>query len=459
MKLECLKNIRMDIPIEIKTLMWKLLDAGYKAHIIGGAVRDWLLGIKPHDYDIFTNATGEQILYVFPAGNVIGGKERQAKILTVIVKGTEISQYRSSGDRTQTGISLIEHQGTCDFNMNAIAVNVKGKIVDNIISDRGIFDIYNKQISFVGEAYERIKEDPLRLLRAIRFIAKYNLKFALIGDMEEVKISNLDGLPPERIHDELIKIMQYDNALELLHEYKFLNKIYPELYHPNNFEDGGEHHDEPPFEHMMLSFKEACKITTDYRIKVAATLHDIGKGDTREEKPDGGCSFHGHDSTGAEITQKILTRMKFSNDDIDFITFLVKKHMFGYMTEIKDKTYVKFYAELESKGVSIYDFLMVVYCDRQANLKKPKFLFGDFCRSSNERFLLYHYNRIKGRSIPFTIKGLKIGGKDLMGVGLKPGPLIGQMLKQIYDLVVEGDLKNSREELMHYIKSNKSVEE
>lgn len=442
---------RMEIPIEIKSLMKRLLDAGYPPYIIGGAVRDWRLGIEPHDYDIFSKATGKQILKVFPKGKVIGSEERQKKILTVVVENTEISQFRKSGDRTQTGNSLEEHQATCDFYMNAIAVDINGEMVNNNISQQGIKDISKGYVNFVGDADERIEEDPLRLLRFIKFLAKY--KFDSTDGYHVLKNTIEWSVAPERIRDEWIKIMQYDNGLKLLHEYGFLKEIVPELYHKNHFEYGGEYHAETPFEHMMLSFKQACKITTDYRIKIAATLHDIGKGDTREEDGPGNIHFYSHQKIGAEIVKKILKRLVFTNADIDFISSLVRWHMFGYMTEILDKTYVKFYAGLKSKGISIYDFLMVVYCDRQANLKKQNFLFGDFCKSSNEKWLLYHYNRIKSKAIPFSIKGLAISGKDLIeGVGLKPGPVIGQTLKKIYDLVLEGELKNSREELMHYIK-------
>jgi len=443
----------MKIPTNIKELMQKLIDEGFEAYIVGGAVRDYLLGIEPHDYDLFSNATGEDILKIFPNGNILGGEERQKKILTVIVDGVEISQFRKSGDRTETGTTLVDHQWTCDFYINALAIDINSQFCgDATIQSCGIRDINRRALRFVGSAEERIEEDKLRILRGLRFMLKYKLS----PDSDTYRYltnTSLADLPVERIREEFIKLLEYKESIKLLHDYGILKQIVLELYHPNHFESGGEHHDETPFEHMIGAFKHSCVITTDYRIKIATLLHDIGKGETREEKTDGGYSFHDHDNIGAEIAERILTRLKFSKDDITFITTLIKRHMFGYMDDIQDKTYVKFYAELESKGISIYDYLMVVYCDRQANLKKIRDKFGDFCKMSNEKFLLYHYNRIKSKNYPFSIKDLQISGKDLLELGMKPGPKIGETLREIYDLVMEGELKNARPELLYYIKT------
>jgi tRNA nucleotidyltransferase (CCA-adding enzyme) len=440
------------IPIKIKSIMQKLIDNNFECYIIGGAVRDYLLGLEPHDYDLFTNANGKDIKKLFPNGIIIGGAERQKKILTVIVDGVEVSQFRKSGDRTLTGADLITHQYTCDFYINALAIDINGEFSgDTLILQNGLDDIRHKLLRFVGDPESRVKEDKLRILRGIRFMLKYNLN----PSIETSKIINrtfLTNLPIERISKEFVKLLEFKDSIKILHQYNLLKQILPELYHENHFKDGGSHHNETPFEHMCEAFKQACRITTDYRIRLAALLHDISKGDVREEDGDN-IHFYQHETKGYEITKQILERLKFSNDDITFISTIVKKHMFGYLETIQDKTYVKFYAELESKNISIYDFLMVVYCDRQANLKKPRDSFGDFCKKSNEKYLLYHYNRIKSKHYPFTIKDLEINGKDLINLGIKPGLEIGNHLRKIYDLVLEGELKNSRPELMYYLKT------
>ena len=158
------------IPDKIKGMMQVLLQNGYEAYIVGGAIRDYYFGVKPKDYDIFTNATGKQILEMFPEGKIIGGEERQEKRLTVVVHGVEISQYRKNGDRTKTGNTLSEHQATCDFTINSIAMDVEGNIIDPY---RGTKHIEIKKLMFVGIPQERVDEDTLRLLRGIRFAARY----------------------------------------------------------------------------------------------------------------------------------------------------------------------------------------------------------------------------------------------------------------------------------------------
>ena len=146
--------------------MKKLLDAGFEAFLVGGAVRDIVLGYIPKDYDVFTNASGDEILKVFPEGRVIGNEERQKKILTVVVGDVEVSRYRGNGDRTEYGESLEEHTKTCDFTINSIAMTINGNLVDY---QGGMLDIKNNIIRAVGNPHTRFQEDLLRVLRLVRF--------------------------------------------------------------------------------------------------------------------------------------------------------------------------------------------------------------------------------------------------------------------------------------------------
>ena len=268
-----MKKGKKMITIKVKKLMQKLLDNGFEAYIVGGAVRDYFMRLTPKDYDIFTNATGEEILKIFPNGNVIGGEERQEKILTVIVDGIEISQYRSNGDRTETGSSLKEHLATCDFSINSIAMDINEKIIDE---HNGIDDIYSKKLKFVNNPLDRIKEDPLRILRGIRFWTKYRgLTFEDIHVVLE-NIDLLDTLPTERIREEFMKIIKYPDGITSLWCDDIIYKIFPELKDVVDMK-GGDHHDETVNQHMGNNYKEACKITDNTLLKLACFLHDIVK--------------------------------------------------------------------------------------------------------------------------------------------------------------------------------------
>lgn len=457
----------MEIPKKIKGIMQKLIDNKFEAYIIGGAVRDHFFGIEPHDYDIFTNATGKQILKVFPNGRVMGGEERQAKILTVIVDGVEVSQYRSNGDRTEVGNTLEQHQATCDFTINAMAVDINGNFTNSQYNMQGRSDIDSKILRFVGNADERIKEDKLRVMRAIRFICKYNLKVGR-QTLKQIMKTYISNLPKERIREELLEIMKYKNGIFTLARFNLLSQIIPELFHENHFMSGGDHHDETPIDHMINAFQVSCDITDNVLLKFAIMLHDIGKGESRSETAHTGTDmngneiesdwpldvhFYNHETIGIELTKKIMKRLKFSKNEIKFVTHLIKTHMFGYKSDIKDKTYVKFFGTLEEHGVDIMDYVMLIYCDRQANMAKKRMKFGDFVKSSGMNFLLHNYYRVKyDIHKPFSIRDLAINGNDIMKFGVK-GQEIGEILKDLYDCVMDGELQNIRPDLMFGLKA------
>ena len=434
------------IPENVKEIMQKLLDSNFEAYIIGGAVRDYLLDKEPHDYDVFTNATGEQILKIFPAGKVLGGEERQAKILTVIVDGVEVSQFRKSGDRTETGTDLITHQSTCDFTINSIAMDINGEIFDKF---HGRHDIILRVVRFVGDANDRIKEDPLRILRGIRFWAD----FGTFKNMREVinNLDLLDTLPRERIREEFMKILKSKSGIENLTCDNIIYKIIPELEKTKGM-NGGQHHDEKVDRHMENAFKESCKITDNTLLRLACFLHDIGKGYTQSlDEYDEQTHFYEHEMEGCKLMEKRLEELKFSKEEIKYVTTLIRLHMYSYKTEPGKKSYIKFFNNLENANIPIEDYIMLIYCDNQGNMSKPRIKFGDFIKGN---WLYKKYYEIKYSDEPMTVKDLKIGGKDLIEkFGLKPGPEIGKILNMLFTLVMDGEVKNTRAELLYNVKA------
>jgi len=433
----------MKIPEKIKDYMEKLNEAGFEAYIVGGACRDYFLGTEPVDYDIFTNAPGEKLLEIFPKGKVIGGEERQKKILTVVVDGTEISQFRESGDRTKTGNDLYTHQSTCDFTINSIACDRKGKFIDPF---GGIKDINKKIIRAVGNPIDRINEDKLRILRAIRFSSKYNLK---IGKWlsEIIKTTSLKNIPSERIKEELLKIIIYPSSIKNLLEYGILLQIIPDfgILLPLS---GGEHHGENVGEHSIIAHKKAIELTNNPLLILACLLHDIGKSRTSEIR-NGKRIFHNHDKIGAEITRNLLKRLKFANIEIEYISFLVEKHMFGYTQDIKNKTYIKFLNQLKEKQIAIEDFIILLYCDNQANKARPRIKFGDFLKNNP---IYKKYIELLSKKTPFGVRNLEINGNDLIEIGIEQGPEVGKTLNLLLNEVQEGKIANIRGELIRRVK-------
>ena len=425
--------------------MEQLTDRGFEAYIIGGAIRDILFKETPIDYDVFTNATGDEILGVFPSGVVIGNEERQKKILTVIVDGIEVSQYRKNGDRTEVGTSLKEHIATCDFTINAIAMGLDQKLI-NLVG--GIEDCDDHIIRCVGSPEERFREDPLRILRCVRFSVKYGLGVEdnTFNSMKSMR-NELMLLPPERIREEFMKVLDY-NGISSLYHWLLLPTLIPECIGWET--DGGEKHRESIREHSLFAVKNADTITDNTLLKFACLLHDIGKVETKKIIDDH-TTFHKHEFVGALLTKQIMERLKFSTADIKYVTTLVRYHMFGFMLDPSKKAYAKFFKALEDNGVPIEDWVLMTYCDNQANMAKKRLKYGDFIAGNKH---LHKYYEMKHKKEPFRIEELEINGFDVMKQGIKEGKDVGVALKHIFDRVLDGELENTRKELLKYLKEN-----
>jgi tRNA nucleotidyltransferase (CCA-adding enzyme) len=439
----------INIPKNIKDIMQKLIDNKFDAYIIGGAVRDNIMGRVPHDYDIFTNATGEQILMIFPEGNVIGGQQRQEKILTVIVNGIEISQFRKNGDRTEVGNNLYDHLSTCDFTINSIACDINGKLID---PHNGVNDIEEKQLRWVGDGHKRATEDPLRILRGIRFASKYNMVI-LEGFEVFLNFKNyINKLPKERIRDEFFKILDTENGINLLLDFRILEYIIPKFKECIAF-NGGDNHNEEVHIHLIESFNNAKRVSNNKLIWIAALLHDIAKPETAScisEEDGEKIHFYQHEYIGARYVEKWMNEYKFSVDEIKFVVCLIKNHMrcYTHNKNIRKRGYISLFNELNKNNVSIWDFVTLNYCDNQANFKKQRFAIKEYFEN---HIFLNTYFEFKYSKEPFSISDLCVKGQDILDKGVKPGPYVGEVLKKIYDEVLDGNIKNDKPTLMSYM--------
>ncbi len=438
----------MKIPDNIKKIMQKIIDNRYEAYLIGGCCRDHYLLQMPHDYDIFTNARGEELLQIFPNGHVVGGEERQAKILTVMVGDVEVSTFRLNGDRTEIGNTLEDHQKTCDYTINSIACDINGFIdLENNYNNQGVKDIAGNILRFVGEAQERINEDPLRILRGLRFILKYNMMCN--DDTLKLLMNHEVDVPKERIRDELIKILSlnlYSGFLRYI--LRFLPK---DMAHTNNLLSGGKWHDEIPYAHFESSFLKISKITSKPLLRFAVLLHDVGKGVTRTEV-DGEIHFYEHHKIGADHVKAWMNEHKFSNDDINYVTTFIYNHMHGYAEkEPSKKSYLKLFVALDGAGISIEEYVMHLYGDNQGNHAKPRIKFGDFVKDS---VYIKKYYELKFTNEPFKIHDLAISGKDLIEkYGMSAGKELGAFLKEMFDLIQDGELENTKPALHLFVKT------
>ena len=427
--------------------MQVILDNKYKVFAVGGAVRDSILGVEPHDWDLFTSCPGDKLLELFPQGVVLGGEERQEKILTVIVDDVEISEFRLDSKREQTGGDIESHCQTCDFTVNSLAADIDGRVYDYT---GGMADLQNRVLRFVGQATHRIAEDPLRALRGIRFIAKFGLEpEAYTEDVLENTWGYIQNLPVERIRDEFFKVVAEDNGIQMLAKYRVLQPFIPEISKCNI--EGGPYHAEGVLQHIIFAFETAREITDDKRIWLAALLHDIGKPASVSYDEDNNIHFFQHHKIGADWTRKWMEHYKFSKADIDFVCTLIYEHMWADRDGAPSKkSYIKHFKNMEDNGVSVMDYVKLIYCDHQGNMAHERVKFGDFVSTS---ILQMKYAELKYTKTPFSVKDLEISGQDVMDIGkVEKGPIIGFTLKYVFNEVMDGNIENSRPVLMNYLK-------
>ena len=444
MKRRIIRN-KIVIPEKIKNLMQQILKKKFEVFIVGGAVRDHFFGVTPHDFDLFSNASGEEILEIFPQGKILGGKERQEKILTVMVGDVEISSYRKSGDRTKISKSLKTHLSTCDFRLNSIACNIHGEIID---PHNGRSDIRNKVLSFVGEPEKRIKEDPLRILRGVRLAAKFNLNY--LNKTHKAIRNNahkLKELPQERVRDELIKMLDYDICFDKLKNARLLENILPEVYDLVGLDAGHHHNEKDVFEHCNLAYKTCCKITTKRLLRLAAFMHDIGKKPSAKIVK-GEITFYHHEKDSDNLAKKLMKRLKFSQAHISYVCAILRNHMMGPVKKMRDSTFARIGDDLTKNRVHPEDMIVMTYSDNQANLTKVRLSFHQFIVMNPflRRFYEFKYG-IK----PFNKSDLDIDGKVLIELGIAPGPKIGLVLNNIFNYVHSGKIRNRRDSILEYV--------
>ncbi len=307
----------MEITEQVKTIMQRLLSGGCEAYLVGGSVRDMIMGREPHDHDIITSAPTAQVKKIFDKVIPVGEKHG-----TVAVVERKVSFEVTSFN------SLEQDLSRRDFTMNSLAMGINGKVYDCF---GGEDDIKNKVIRTVGKPEQRFREDPLRLMRAVRFAVDFG--FSLSGETKTGIIENchlIEDTAAERVRDELCKILLSGGSgcgIRLLQECGLLRHIIPELTECVGFEQRNRHHDKDVFEHTLAVLDNT---TGTLNVRLAALLHDVAKPRTFSLDEKGEGHFFNHNIVGEQMARVILNRLKFSNDTIAAVTSLIKEHTSRY---------------------------------------------------------------------------------------------------------------------------------
>lgn len=433
---------------EVVDLMNVFNKNKYQIFVVGGAVRDALLNKPVDNWDFTTDATPEQIQKLFPDSfynNAYGTVSIPSKLRTIF----EITPFRKESDysdlrhpeKIEWAKTIEEDLSRRDFTINAIAYDGKN-IVDPYGGQK---DLANKLIKAVGDPEIRFNEDALRLLRAIRFASQLGF---LIEENTRNSIQKksplLTKISWERIRDEFLKILKSDHPAEgvlFLRSTGLLSYILPEVdvcfFIPQK--SPKRHHIYDVGTHLVMSLKN-CP-SKDPIARFATLIHDIGKVKTfRKDEKTGLITFYNHEVVGKKQAEIIADRFKLSNKEKDKLVKLVQFHQFTVSEIQTDKAVRRFIKNVGKEYLN--DIIDLRYGDRIGSGAKP----------TSWRFDLFRKRLEEVQKQPFQIKDLKIGGNDVMKIlQIKPGPKVGEILKKLFDQVVEGKLKNEKQALLDQV--------
>jgi len=457
--------MKFTIPAEVLTVSAALRQAGYESYLVGGCVRDLLLGQVPKDWDIATNAKPEEVQRLFndtvyenEFGTVAVKQDSNDPRLKVI----EVTTFRREGkytdkrhpDEIAYAKTIEEDLSRRDFTINAMAAEILSSQSERLgahyLSNMqrlrlvdpygGQKDLRAKLIRTVGIPDERFDEDALRLIRAVRFAVE--LDFQIDGETRravEQHAGLLAVIAKERIRDEFEKILMTPRAAEgvmLLEELHLLPYIVPELLEGIGVEQN-LHHIYTVFEHNVRALGYAARRGYSLEIRLASLFHDIGK--PRTKRGEGrNCTFYGHEVVGAKMTLRALERLKFPTEVIKKVTHLVRYHMFYYnVGEVSAAGVRRFLARVGPEHVD--DLLKVREADRIGS-GAPKAV------PYKTRHLLFMIEKVKHD--PISPKMLAVRGDDVMRIaGIPPGPKVGQILAILLEEVLDDPGKNDFEKL------------
>ena len=452
-----MEKIFTDIPAPIKEIARILNMEGFQCFLVGGSVRDSIMGFTPNEYDIATNAKPEDVQRIFKYTIPTGIKH--GTILVILDDmHVEITTFRSDGnysdgrhpDKVEYTASIEDDLPRRDLTINAMAYNVlDGTLIDMF---DGMKDIKNKIIRSVGNPYERFTEDGLRIMRAIRFATKLNFNIEK-ETFEAICHSTgmLTSIAYERIREEFNGILISDNpfrGIELLRKTGILALIMPELMQGFGVSQN-RFHKYDVYYHILHTIQSVEPLETEeltLLVRLAALFHDIAKPMvqkkvSKQEEP----VYYNHEVVGANVAKKIMKRLKYSNAEIDFVTLLVRQHMFYYQDEWTDGAVRRF---MKAVGIeNIKPLLKLREADRLGSgNRKDK-------ESKAIPKLLARIDKIIEEENAITVKDLKINGNDLMKeFNLKPGPIVGKILNYLLDLILDEPSLNDKEKLMEKTK-------
>jgi poly(A) polymerase/tRNA nucleotidyltransferase (CCA-adding enzyme) len=458
------------IPDEVFFCLDSLHQQGFEAYIVGGCTRDFLRGKSPADWDLTTNAEPEKIQKIFNALKIKTFYENDFGTVGVafpkkdgLFEVIEITTYRNEAtysdsrhpDKVTWSKTVEEDLKRRDFTVNAIAMTIKNRTEIEIIDlFNGQEDLKNRIIRAVGTAKERFSEDALRMMRAVRLKTTLGEGWTIEEETKQAIKDNaplLDKISKERIRDELVKMINSENAaqgIESLRNKGLLSYIIPEL--EEGYEVGqNKHHVYDCYRHNLECLDYSAKKGFNFHVRMASLLHDVGK--PRAKRGEGiNSTFYNHEIIGAQMTEKIVDRLRFPKKDIVKITNLVRHHLFYYNVDEVGEASVR--RLIKNVGLeSVEELLQLRMADR----------IGSGCPKA-EPYKLRHlkYMIEKVSKDPVSVKMLKINGQEVMDIlDIKPSPKVGMILDVLLEDVLKEPKNNTKVHLKKRLRELNTLNE
>lgn len=442
----------IEMPQKARQIMDTLKRNGFDAYAVGGCVRDSLLGVDPHDWDICTSATPKQMIRCFEKWHVIETGIQHGTI-TVIIDSEpfEVTTYRIDGayldNRHPEEVifvdSLIEDLARRDFTINAMAYSNEKGLADPF---EGQKDLALKRIRCVGDADKRFHEDALRIIRALRFASVFEFEIEQsTSDSIHHNKALLKNIASERINVEFCKLICGSGAENILRDYTDVIAVFiPEIELLIGFEQDNAFHCYNVWEHTIKSISHAPKETI---LRLTMLFHDMAKPMCFSSDENGIGHFYGHPVQSTDIADKIMKRLKFDNNTTETVKTLVLYHD----------------VELQPKSAAVKKLLNKIGPENLELLLSVKT--ADYSAQSleylSQRELILNNFRNKMKKVLedqqcFKLRDLVVDGKDLIGIGIPQGVKIGKVLNALLDLVINDQLENEREKLLNKARSMNS---
>jgi poly(A) polymerase len=421
-----------------------LRHSGYQALLVGGCVRDLLLGREPADYDVTTDATPEQVTALFPEGIAVGAQFGVILIPRDSLK-VEVATFRSDvgysdgrhPDRVVYSKTPQEDVQRRDFTINGLLMrHDSGEVLDYV---GGQDDLKAKVIRAIGEPDRRFTEDKLRMMRAVRFAARFEFEIE-VETFRAIRrhVAEIHQVSPERLREELTKMLTEGaarRALELLDETWLLRQVLPEIGAMKGVAQPAQFHPEGDVWIHTCMMLEGLRAGTSATLAWGVLLHDVGKPPTFQSAAETGdrIRFNNHVEVGVRMAEAICERLRFSNEDTGQILALVNNHMkFGAVEEMRASTLKKFV--------------------RLPRFEEHLALHRLDCLSSHRHLESYEFvRRFLQVTPPEQVRPERLlTGDDLQAMGFRPGPLFSEILRALEDTQLEGEIR-TREEAVEYV--------